>query len=70
MGPQERIGDKVGPMSRRLLAQTVVYASLLASCGGFTPTIGGLPTHKDLDGYPTALLEASLVRNGDCVYAP
>lgn len=28
-----------------------------------------LPTHNDLDGYPAALLRATLMRDGACLYA-
>jgi hypothetical protein len=30
---------------------------------------GFLPTHKELSAYPAALLDATLVREGDCLYA-
>lgn len=61
-------------MSGSSLAGWVMAASLVASCGVGSPSTGepstgGLPTHKDLNGYPAALLEATLVRDGQCLYA-
>lgn len=40
------------------------------ACACSTSSLAGkLPWHKDLSGYPAALLESTLVRDGDCLYA-
>jgi hypothetical protein len=56
--------SSVGP-----LAGWIATAAVIASCGLGVPNAGGLPTHRDLDGYPAALLEATLVLEGSCLYA-
>jgi hypothetical protein len=45
----------------------VALAAVLGSCAW--PPDSSLPTHNDLNGYPAALLEANLVREGNCLYA-
>jgi hypothetical protein len=56
-------------VSRSLLAVLVAAVTLIASCGVASPNNGGLPTHNDLNGSPAALLEATLVRDGQCLFA-
>jgi hypothetical protein len=46
-------------------ASLVVATCLVVACGAANP----LPRHRDLDSYPAALLTATLVRSGDCLYA-
>ena len=54
---------------RSPLAALITAASLVAACGAASPSTLGLPAHRDLDGYPAALLVATLVRDGQCLYA-
>jgi hypothetical protein len=60
---------KVTLPSRFVLGALMVVASLLSARGAGSSTLISLPTHNDLNGYPTALLEATLVRDGPCLYA-
>jgi hypothetical protein len=50
-------------------AALIAAVLVLASCGVIPPDNVGLPTRNDLDGYPAALLEATLVRDGACLVA-
>jgi len=52
-----------------LLALALVL--LVTACGGTTPAPASaiLPTHRDLDAYPDALLEATLTRDDRCLFA-
>jgi hypothetical protein len=52
-----------------VLVALMVIAWLLSACGAGPPTLTSLPTHNDLNSYPAALLEATLVVDGHCVYA-
>ena len=53
------------------LSLVAVFAAALivASCGAGLVGTTTLPTHKDLNGYPAALLDATLVRDGPCLRA-
>jgi hypothetical protein len=51
----------------RTLSSLVAIAGL-SGCA-LLPVTGNLPSHKDLDAYPAALLTAELVVDGDCVFA-
>jgi hypothetical protein len=55
--------------SRFVLGALMVVASLLSARGAGSSTLISLPTQNDLNGYPTALLEATLVSDGPCLHA-
>jgi hypothetical protein len=46
----------------------LVIAIGMAGCS-LLPRSGNLPSHKDMNGYPAALLTARLVVEGDCLFA-
>jgi hypothetical protein len=54
-----------------MLARTIESLFVIAALSGcgLVPVTGNLPTHRDLDAYPAALLTADLVMDGECVFA-
>src|SRR5258705_13887101 len=50
-----------------LIAPLALAFSLLGC--SLLPRAGNLPSHKDLSGYPAALLTAKLTVEGDCLFA-
>lgn len=56
-------------ISGPLFAALIAVASFVVACDAALPGNDGLPTHNDLNGYPAALLQATLVRDGSCLYA-
>ena len=48
---------------------TLVTAPLALVGCSLLPVSGNLPSHKDLPGYPAALLTAELVFDGECLFA-
>jgi hypothetical protein len=54
--------------SRPIVAVALLVSLSAAACS--SPVAGfKLPIHRDLDSYPAALLEATLTRDGECLYA-
>jgi hypothetical protein len=51
------------------LAAVALAGLVAAACAGGVGSSAGLPTHRDLNGYPAALLEVTLVREGECLYS-
>jgi hypothetical protein len=57
-----------GGMLAQKFLPLVTAALALLGCS-FFPISGNLPAHKDLSGYPAALLTAELVVEGECLFA-
>lgn len=65
--PRVAVAAVIGLVLAAAVGAAVVYGPRLVP-----PAAGErleLPTHRDLDGYPAALLTGWLVRDGNCVYA-
>lgn len=57
---------RLRPWRSTLCGVALFLALTVAACG---PVDTNLPTHRDLDNYPGALLEGILRQSGDCLYA-
>jgi hypothetical protein len=57
--------------SRGIVAVALIASLTVAACvSPVDPAAGSrLPTHRDLESYPAALLEATLARDGKCLFA-